>query len=51
MIATIMHGYEDRLLSYELIADACLARNSEPVGNTSADSTSTAGFVGELRNR
>ena len=28
MIATIMHGYEDRLRSYELIADACLPRNS-----------------------
>lgn len=24
MIATIMHGYQDRLRSYELIADACL---------------------------
>lgn len=24
MIATIMHGYEDRLRSYELIAEACL---------------------------
>ena len=51
MIATIMHGYQDRLRSYELIADACLPRNSEQVGNTSAGSTSTAGFVGELRNR
>jgi luciferase family oxidoreductase group 1 len=28
MIATIMHGYQDRLRSYELIADACLTRNS-----------------------
>ena len=26
MIATIMHGYQDRLRSYELIADACLPR-------------------------
>jgi len=24
MIATIMHGYTDRLRSYELIAQACL---------------------------
>jgi hypothetical protein len=24
MIATIMHGYADRLRSYELIAQACL---------------------------
>jgi alkanesulfonate monooxygenase SsuD/methylene tetrahydromethanopterin reductase-like flavin-dependent oxidoreductase (luciferase family) len=28
MIATIMHGYQDRLRSYELIADACLPRFS-----------------------
>jgi alkanesulfonate monooxygenase SsuD/methylene tetrahydromethanopterin reductase-like flavin-dependent oxidoreductase (luciferase family) len=34
MIATIMHGYSDRLRSYELIADACLPRNSAQVGNT-----------------
>jgi luciferase family oxidoreductase group 1 len=38
MIATIMHGYLDRLRSYELIADACLPRNSAQVGNTPADS-------------
>jgi hypothetical protein len=50
MIATIMHGYQDRLRSYELIA-ACLPRNSAQVGNTTAHSTRTAGFVGELRNR
>jgi alkanesulfonate monooxygenase SsuD/methylene tetrahydromethanopterin reductase-like flavin-dependent oxidoreductase (luciferase family) len=51
MIATIMRGYQDRLQSYELIADACLPRNWEQVGNTPADSTRTGGFVGELRNR
>ena len=28
MIATIMHGYLDRLRSYELIAEACLPMNS-----------------------
>jgi alkanesulfonate monooxygenase SsuD/methylene tetrahydromethanopterin reductase-like flavin-dependent oxidoreductase (luciferase family) len=50
MIATIMHGYTDRLRSYELIADACLPRNSAQVGNTPAGSTRTAGFVEELRN-
>jgi hypothetical protein len=50
MIATIMHGYPDRLRSYELIADACLPRDSVQVGNTPEDSPSTDG-VGELRNR
>jgi luciferase family oxidoreductase group 1 len=50
MIATIMHGYTDRLRSYELIADACLPRNSAQVGNAPAGSTRTAGFVEELRN-
>ena len=51
MIATIMHGYTDRLRSYELIAEACLPRNSVQVGNTPEDSSPTAGVVGELRNR
>lgn len=50
MIATIMHGYQDRLRSYELIAEACLPRTSAPVENTTAESTRTAGFVEELRN-
>ena len=51
MIATSMHGYQDRLRSYELIAEACLPRNSAQVGNATADSTRSAGFAGELRNR
>ncbi len=34
MIATIMHGYADRLRSYELIAEACFPRRSVKVGNT-----------------
>jgi alkanesulfonate monooxygenase SsuD/methylene tetrahydromethanopterin reductase-like flavin-dependent oxidoreductase (luciferase family) len=34
MIATIMHGYLDRLRSYELIADTCVPRNSAQVANT-----------------
>jgi luciferase family oxidoreductase group 1 len=51
MIATIMQGYPDRLRSYELIADACLPRDSAQVGNTPEDSPSTDGVVGELRNR
>jgi alkanesulfonate monooxygenase SsuD/methylene tetrahydromethanopterin reductase-like flavin-dependent oxidoreductase (luciferase family) len=38
MIATIMHGYQDRLRSYQLIADACLPMKSAQVGNTPADS-------------
>jgi alkanesulfonate monooxygenase SsuD/methylene tetrahydromethanopterin reductase-like flavin-dependent oxidoreductase (luciferase family) len=41
MIATIMHGYPDRLQSYELIADACLPRNSAQVGSTPEESPST----------
>jgi len=48
MIATIMHGYLDRLRSYELIADACLPRNSTQVGNTPEDSPPTPGVAGEL---
>jgi luciferase family oxidoreductase group 1 len=48
MIATIMHGYLDRLRSYELIADACPPRNSAQVGNTPGDSPPTAGIAGEL---
>jgi hypothetical protein len=32
MIATIMHGYLDRLRSYELIADACLPRTRRKWG-------------------
>jgi len=51
MIATIMHGYLDRLRSYELIADAWLPRNSAQVGITPEDSPPIAGVVGELRNR
>jgi hypothetical protein len=51
MIATIMHGYLDRLRSYELIADACQSRNSVQVRNTPEDSPPIAGVVGELRNR
>ena len=46
MIATIMHGYLDRLRSYQLIADACLPRNWAQVGNTPEDSPPTAGVVG-----
>ena len=42
MIATIMHGYTDRLRSYELIAEACLPRNSVQVRNTPEDSSPTA---------
>jgi alkanesulfonate monooxygenase SsuD/methylene tetrahydromethanopterin reductase-like flavin-dependent oxidoreductase (luciferase family) len=42
-IATIMHGYLDRLRSYELIADACLPRNSEQVGHTPEDSPPNTG--------
>ncbi len=34
MIAMIMHGYADRLRSYELIAEACFPRRSVKVGNT-----------------
>jgi alkanesulfonate monooxygenase SsuD/methylene tetrahydromethanopterin reductase-like flavin-dependent oxidoreductase (luciferase family) len=39
MIATIMYGYEDRLRSYELIADACLPRNWAQVENTPIPTT------------
>jgi alkanesulfonate monooxygenase SsuD/methylene tetrahydromethanopterin reductase-like flavin-dependent oxidoreductase (luciferase family) len=51
MIATIMHGYKDRLRSYELIGEACLPRNSAQVESTPVDWTRTAGIVEELRNR
>lgn len=40
MIATIMHGYSDRLRSYELIAEACLPRNSIGI-----NSQGTGGFT------
>ena len=41
MIATIMHGYKDRLRSYELIAEACLPRKSARVERTPLDSPPT----------
>jgi luciferase family oxidoreductase group 1 len=47
MIATIMHGYLDRLRSYELIADACLPGHSAQVENTPEDALPTAGVVRE----
>jgi alkanesulfonate monooxygenase SsuD/methylene tetrahydromethanopterin reductase-like flavin-dependent oxidoreductase (luciferase family) len=47
MIATIMHSYLHRLRSYELIADACLPRNSAQVGNMADDPPP---MIQELRN-
>ena len=49
MIANIMYGYENRLRSYELIADACLTGNAAQAGHAPEDSPPTEGVAGALQ--
>jgi luciferase family oxidoreductase group 1 len=48
MIANIMHGYENRLRSYELIADACLTGSPAQAGHAPEDSQPAEGAAGVL---
>ncbi|HEX6526999.1 MAG TPA: LLM class flavin-dependent oxidoreductase [Streptosporangiaceae bacterium] len=48
MIATIMYGYENRLRSYELIADACLTVNPAQAEHPPENSQPTEGDSGAL---